>query len=253
MQRSVIGLLILFFYYYGLNHTFGREPGLSMIIYRIGHPPKIDGRLNDMAWTSASRVELMRTPRDEKLSGDLRTYVMAVYDNANVYFAFLNEDSHTDDLQSTLSEHDRDVCNEDCVSVSVEPGNTGKGPLFYVAVNPGNTTRDVWLPPKGLRERIQNHEIPPELFPIALAYTKGIDWEPKGLQTATQVNKTSWTVEIKISFEDLFLSGAPINQTWGGNFIRHAVGWGDAWKMWSRPKGDFATNSEEFGDLIFGK
>jgi hypothetical protein len=198
-------------------------------------------------------AELAWTMTDEKVNRAIQTYVMAVYDDTNVYFAFSNRDIHTIHLQSSSSKHDQNVFGDDCVAVSLEPENTGKGAIFNVAVNPANVTRDSWISPKEFSEKMRNREILPELVPIALAYPRGLDWEPKGLKTATHVDKNFWAVEIQIPFEDLLLSGPPAGQIWGGNFIRHALGWGDLWLTWSKAGRGFIIASEKFGGLIFEK
>lgn len=247
----LVGISILVFLVLGATPVYSHEPGLSVIIRRVQYPPRIDGRLDDTAWKSASKIELAWTDTDERTNRDIQTHVMAIYDEENLYVAFLSRDSHPENLRSKVSEHDKGVTTDDCVAISVEPGNTGQGPMFNVTVNPANVTRDGWIPPKALIEKRRKGEIPPELVPVAFAYPMGIDWEPKSLKTATQVDKDFWTVEVKIPFEDLLLPRPLVGQTWGGNFMRHALGWGDLWMTWSKAGRGFFSASEKFGDLIF--
>jgi hypothetical protein len=247
------GLLIVFCQGWGPDPAFSREPGSSLVILRVETPPRIDGNLNDTAWKSAPRVELAwDASRDEKVDENLWTQAMAVYDDRALYLAFLTRHPDHSALQSH-PEHDRLVQDDDQVGLVIQPGEAAKGSFFRILVNPANATLDIWQPSPELSRKLQNREIPPELVPIALAYPKYTEWEPKGLQTASQAGRISWAVEMKVPFEDLLVSGAPAGQTWKGNFVRHAVGWGDVWMTWSRAGRGFDSVPEKFGNLVFEK
>jgi hypothetical protein len=246
------GLLVVAYQGWKTGPAFSQTPGLSLTIPRAKISPKIDGKLDDSAWKFAPRAELTWSEKDERVNENLRTQAMAVYDDRALYLAFLTRYPDHSALQSH-PEHDRLVQDDDQVGLVIQPGEAAKGSFFRILVNPANATLDVWQPSPELSRKLRNREIPPELVPIALAYPKYPEWEPEGLQTASQAGRTSWTVEMKIPFEDLLMSGVPLGQTWKGNFVRHAVGWGDVWMTWSRAGRGFDSLSERFGDLVFEK
>ena len=245
-------MLVLACQGWGTSPVFSREPGFSLLILRAKTPPKIDGKLDDSVWKSAPRAELAWNEKGEKVNEDLRTQAMAAYDDGSLYVAFLTRYPDSSALRAH-AEHDRLVLDDDQVGLVIEPGEAVKGSSFRIMVNPANATLDTWQPPRALLRKLENREIPSELTPIALAYPKYAEWNPKELRTATHRDKTSWTVEMKIAFEDLLQSGIPAGKTWKGNFIRHAVGWGDIWTTWSRAGKGFDSVPEKFGDLIFEK
>lgn len=64
-----------------------------LVISRVDQPPKLDGVLDDPAWTGAKMVSV-RTQQGENLggSGESTVEIRAVHDDKNVYFAFRWED-----------------------------------------------------------------------------------------------------------------------------------------------------------------
>jgi hypothetical protein len=232
--------------------AFGHEPGLTVAIHKVQRSLRIDGRLDDPGWRTAARIELAWTAAEKGVSDSIRTQVMAIYDEKALYVAFLNREPDTANLLATVSEHDKAVPGDDSVGILLETGNSGKGALFAIYVSSANVTYDTWTPSGELMEKRRNGEIPVELVPIAMAYPKGPDWDPKGLKTATHIEKGSWTLEIRIPFEDLLQSGVPEGKTWGVNFVRHVPGWEDVWATWSKAGRSF-NKPDRFGDLIFSE
>lgn len=248
----LMGYLTVICQGWGADSAFSLEPGAVLMIPHVKTPPKIDGSLDDVAWKSAPRTDLSWNEKSERVDETLRAQVMATYDDGALYVAFLIRCPDSSVLRAH-PEHDRLAMDDDQVGFVIEPGEAARGSFFRIMVNPANATLDIWQPSPALSKKLQDHIIPSELIPVALAYPKFPDWNPKGLRTASHRDRTSWTVEIKIPFEDLLQPGAPVGQTWGWNFIRHAVGWGDVWTTWSKAGSGFDSMPEKFGEWVFEK
>jgi hypothetical protein len=95
------------------------------------------------------------------------------------------------------------VSEDDRVEFIIDTGDMGKGSYFRIGVSADNASSSFWKPSDTLSAKIRSGEILPELIPIALAYYHDRGWKPQGIETATHVDGQSWTVEIKIAFEDL--------------------------------------------------
>ena len=241
---SLISIILLHWY---TTFAFAIEP-VSLILVKTHKGPEIDGNLDDEIWKMTTKAELNWKTSDDKIDYILKSQAMATYDDLNLYVAFFNSEPDTTKLKlGTNLDHDSFSHSEDHIELDIEVGNTRKGPFFRIGVYPSNITFDIWMPPNDY----QRGTIPSELVPIALAYPKGIDWNPKTLETATHIGRNFWSVEIRIAFQDLLQSKSPVGQTWSGNFTRY-VGWKDVKTTWSKTSGSF-LNPEKFGNLIFAK
>lgn len=220
-----------------------------LAVNRTGHAPSIDGKLDDLAWESARRVELHWTETGARISDRFRTQVSVLYDDRRLYIAFINYDPAIPNLRSGITEHDKCLTGDDTVGIFLEPDGTGEGHSFRVTVNAGNTARDVWRPSEANLEMIRRGKIPPELIPIAMAYEDARDWEPKGVKTAVYVEDSFWTVEISIPFGDL-LETQPARKTWGVNFMRRIVGQRNSFVTWTNGGRRF-IRPNRFGRLVF--
>ena len=212
-----VGIVVVAIIYICIDTSlaFSHDPGFSIRISRVSNAPRIDGTLADAAWKSASRVDLMWAAADKRVTENLRTQAMAVYDQTALFVAFMNTDPDVSSLLTNVSEHDEGFRGDDSVGIFIEVGDVGQTYIFNIFVNPANTTADMWLPSKELSEKLRNGEIPRELVPVARAYPKSLDWEPKGLKTATHIDRNFWTVEMRIPFDDLLQSAAPEGKVWG--------------------------------------
>jgi hypothetical protein len=249
----VVCLMAILFHRWEIRAAFSREPGLSMVIQSVKNPPRIDGRLDDAAWKRAARVDLAWTIRGEKVYEMVQGQALMAYDNAHLYVAFLNRVADDRMLDPDAPAQDQDLVSmDDRVEFVIAPENIGKGSHFRVSISAGSTTFSNWRAPDALSARVRDGEILAELIPIALAYSKDVEWKPQSLQTATHIDEQSWTAEIKIAFEDLLQSGPPVGQTWGGNFVRYDVGPGSLPTTWTRTGGNM-YNPEKLGELIFLK
>lgn len=232
--------------------VFGK-PALNkdvvLVVNRVRQAPRIDGKLDDFAWKSASKIELRWTETGAQIPDRFRTQVSVVYDDNGLYVAFMNKDPAISNLRSANTEHDRCLTGDDTIGIFLEPDATGEGHSFRVTVNAGNTVRDVWRPSEANLDMKREGEIPSELIPIAMAYTDARDWEPKGVETAVGLVDSSWTVEISIPFGDL-LESRPKRGTWGVNFMRRIVGQYSSFVTWTNGGRGF-IRPDRYGRLVF--
>ena len=93
-----------------------------------------------------------------------------------------------------------------------------------INVNAANVSSDVYKISMELKAKIKNKEIPEEMIPLVMAFKSPKEWNPKSLKTGINIGEDYWSVEGRISFEDLLQSQVPKNKNWGWNFARKIVG-----------------------------
>ncbi|MCS6797633.1 MAG: carbohydrate-binding family 9-like protein [Myxococcota bacterium] len=97
--------------------------------------PRIDGRLDDAAWTSAQP-----TPRFvDTLSGveaAPTTVARVLWDDRHLYVGFEVADDH---LRSTFRNRDEHLWEQDCVEVMLDPDGDGRN-YFEIQISPQNVT-----------------------------------------------------------------------------------------------------------------
>lgn len=220
-----------------------------LVVNRAQPAPRIDGKLDDVAWVSSTRTELRWTETGATAPEYFQTQVSVVYDDKALYVAFRNRDPDIPDLRTDITEHDRCLVGDDAVGIFLEPDGTGKGHSFRVAVNAGNTVRDIWRPSEANLERRRQGKIPSELMPVAMAYMDARDWEPRDVESAIRIEDDSWTLEIRIPYKDL-LESRPAGRNWGVNFVRRIVGQENLFVTWTNGGRRF-MRPERFGRLVF--
>lgn len=221
---SIIAALILMNVFVPAGFT--HEPGYEMIIPQAIVPPRIDGNLDDVVWQAAEPVEWRNIDTGGEVNKDQLTRSWAAYDDKFIYVAFENMEPNTGKLTTVSPGHDADVWKDDENELFIEPNHAGARPYFHIMINADNVTQD---DENGGAEG---------------------GWEPD-LESATQVYKDNWVLEVKIPFEDLGFDKAPVGATWGWNFTRHIMAGVDIWTCWSTTGVDFHTPGR-FGDLTFG-
>ncbi|MCK4499310.1 hypothetical protein KAU11_02345, partial [Candidatus Babeliales bacterium] len=145
-------------------------------------PPVIDGILNDDCWKKEQSITgfiLLDTAR----RADEQTTVYATYDEEKVYFAFKCDEPDTSQLVANETEHDQQVCDDDCVELFLDLNRDNKN-YFHFIVNSKGVTSD------GSVELVDDF--------IDIYY----DWEPE-YEVKTSVDDKHWYVEMAISFESL--------------------------------------------------
>jgi hypothetical protein len=104
--------------------------------YKTSTPPKIDGLLNDEAWTFTKLDTLFLTY--QPTFGDslpFRTQVHLAYDSQNLYFAFNCLDKEPDKIKTSVSQRDK-IFSDDWVGLSLDAlGNKQRAYDLFVNAN----------------------------------------------------------------------------------------------------------------------
>jgi hypothetical protein len=156
-------------------------------VARVTAPIKIDGRLNERAWTEASLVGDFLNNRDGS-SSRLTTEARVLYDDNFVYFAFRMVDKN---IWATMRQRDQHLWLEEVAEVFLQ-ADPAVPNYIELEVNPLGTMLDIYL----LDARKPLH------------YES---WNSEKLQWAVYVNGTvdgkendrDWTCEIALPIEDI--------------------------------------------------
>jgi hypothetical protein len=166
-------------------------PPRGYVAYRAGTPIRVDGRLDDAAWSSAPWTEdFVDIEGDRRPPPRLRTRARMLWDDRYFYIGAELEEPH---VQGTYTKHDSYIFHEDNdFEVFLDPDGNNHD-YAELEMNALNTTWD-------LRLRKPYRDGGP-----------GEDrWEIPGLRTAVQVQGTindprdadrGWTIEIAIPWE----------------------------------------------------
>jgi hypothetical protein len=168
----------------------------SVEIVRSDTAPRIDGRLDEPQWRTATRIEDLEqfSPGNGAPPTEPTTFLLAI-DDENLYVAADFRDSNPAGIKRSQLVQGQPVFNDDYVQLFVDPNNSKRtGYIFYV--NPNGVQRD------GL---------------LLGGLTYNMDWD--GIwYAAAEVTDNGWTAEIAIPFKTL--SFDPRNDVWGLNLLR---------------------------------
>ena len=222
------------------------------IVTKITKPIKIDGKLDEASWKSATSTG----PFVDTMTGNpagVATEAKLLWGNQNLYFAFENADT---DVWTTLAARDDKLWTQEAVEVMIDADGNGKT-YIELQVAPNGNIFDTYLP----TYRKYEDDLDPK--------RKRYDWNSK-LKVKVSVDGTlnkrddqdkSWTVEMALPLADANGLDKP------GVKVPPAVG--DIWRMnmyrldspkdkpqiaagWSPPLvGDF-HKLDRFGEIVFG-
>jgi hypothetical protein len=180
---------------------------------RATGPIRIDGRLDDVAWSKAEWTDwFIDIQGTDHPAPRFRTRVKMLWDDQYFYVGAELEEPH---LRGSLTEHDSVIFHDNDFEVFLNPSGDGRN-YFEFEINALNTSWDLFL---------------------AKPYREGgkadNSWDIPGLQTAVVVDGTlndprdtdrGWTVEIAFPWT-AYASRAPVKRpnpgdTWRVNFSR---------------------------------
>jgi hypothetical protein len=156
---------------------------------RITTPPKLDGILDDEAW-SGDPLPLDGWISYNPMRGEAaaeKTQVWVGYDAEAVYFAFRCLDTQPDKIRTTISRRDN-AFSDDWVGISLDSSRAGQL-AYHLFVNPSGIQMDALQSGSG-----------------------GEDFAPDWVwQSAGHVGADGWSAEIRVPLENIrFRSGADI-------------------------------------------
>ena len=113
----------------------------TLIPFRTGDPPVIDGDLSDSVWQKAPYVENFKTwMPDFSLDMTERTHVYYAYDAEHLYFAFVCFDREPDKIKTSITQRDH-VRSDDWVCINLDSFNDNQS-LYCFYVNPAGIQED---------------------------------------------------------------------------------------------------------------
>lgn len=156
---------------------------------RVSLPPKIDGVLDDEAWSSEP-LSLGTWKSYNPMRGEAAaepTQVWIAYDSEAIYFAFRCLDSQPEKIRTTISRRDN-AFSDDWVGLSLDSSRAGQL-AYHLFVNPSGIQMDA----------LQSG-------------TNGEDFAPDWVwQSGGRVNADGWSAEIRVPLENIrFRSGTDL-------------------------------------------
>ncbi len=182
---------------------------------------RIDGKLDEPAWRTASAVRLSYT--NTGAPAPVATTAYLAHDATNLYIAFECTEPEQAKIRADVGMRDGPVFQDDSVEVFIDPTGRGKD-YYHLATNTIETRFD---------QKVTNP-----------AWNG--DWK-----TASKATGTGWTTEIAIPFSTLEVARPAAGAAWGINLTRNRTVTGSAEHLtWSVPYGSFHT-PERFGRIVF--
>lgn len=203
----------------------GEIPPPMVIVPWVSSPVTIDGRLDEAAWSTASRVPLPINAATMYPHSQW-AHTLVCYDTDNLYVG-LDSAKMPGPLVVGSNQRDGKVWEGDAFELFLVPESRSPKDFFQFAFSSAAAVFDA------------RHGQP--------------GWNGK-VSVKTAVTDDRWTVEAAIPFADLGVSTPKAGQTWLGNFCRD----------WARPKpaqpiytgwayiqGGFLMEPEKYGRLVF--
>lgn len=151
----------------------------------------VDGRIDESAWGAAGEMEMRKIISFEMPESETKVYCL--YDEAYLYFAFINYDK---DIWSTYKKRDSQLWMEDVIEIFLKP-DILKDYYYEFEVSPANTVLDVFLP----NDRRQGN-----------MFFRFAEWNCSNFKSAVKIKGTLnnwsdidryWVCEIAIPFKSL--------------------------------------------------
>jgi hypothetical protein len=218
----------------------------------IGKPVKIDGKLDDAAWTDAPSTG----PFVNTMTGgavDQKTEAKLLWDNKFLYVAFDNSDT---DVWSSLTKRDDKLWTQEADELMIDADGNGKT-YVELQVAPNGTLFDTYLP----EYRKYEDAIDPKKKPYSWNSKMNVKVHVDGTLNKREDQDKGWTVEMAIPLEDVrgldkdsVKLPITVGDTWRINMFRMDLPAGKPQQAsgWSPPRvGDFHA-LDKFGELVFG-
>jgi hypothetical protein len=208
--------------------------GPPVAVPRFEEEAKIDGRLDEQAWTGAARLTgfWQYQPADGRPAAE-QTEVLVWYSPTALHFGVLARDSDPGSIRATIADRDN-LDRDDKITIYLDTFND-KRRAFFFTVNALGVQED------GVRtEGTWNAG---QMYGGQLDKSPDYKWDSKGMLT-----EDGYTVELRIPFKSLRYPGnGP--QSWGFNVLRKVqrTGYEETWTDARRASNSFLT---QFGTLV---
>jgi len=198
-----ISAVIFFLLCLCIPYVSGQERTKTIHISRVESPPKIDGLIEESCWNNIQPVSgFFQFDPINGAKASEETLVWTVYDQNNIYFAFLMKDSRPERIWAELTPRNA-YENNDSITVILDTYNDKRTSIKFT-VNPKgvqkNSVETIW-------------------------------------KSSAVIRSDGWSAEMAIPFKSLRFS-VEENQVWGINFERyiHRLNETDYWTDVDRDK-----------------
>jgi hypothetical protein len=200
----------------------------SLVARRVTEEIRVDGRLDEMAWTAAPSATGFRQkePREGEPATE-ETHVLVLYDEENLYVGVRALDREPDRIIARILERDRIILStldgharfagDDAVALALDPFHDHRS-AFVFATNPNGAEYDGLITDES---------------PAYNSDWRGV-WEVAAHRTAE-----GWSAEFAIPFRTLRYPPGDAPQTWGFNVERMIRRKNEQtlWSAWRRGEG----------------
>jgi len=236
-NRSPLVGILLTFLSVATNAQSSQLP--VYVVTRATTSIKVDGRLDDAAWTKADPVGEFANNIDGSQS-PYKTEAKALYDDNFIYFSFRCQD---DNIWSTYKRRDAHLWDEEVVEVFLQ-ADPNQPHYIEIEVNPLGTMLDIYL--IDTRKPLHYESWNSEKLRWAVKVDGTVDGKP---------GDREWACEIALPLEDFatapHLPPKP-GDRWRMNLFRGERLPKPAELAWSPTmQGDFHV-LKRFGELVFG-
>jgi hypothetical protein len=175
------------------NSSAGKIP---LVIPRINSEIKIDGYLNEEAWSQAAQINAnIEVEPGENIPAPVKTEVLIVYDNSNIYVAFKAFDPDPSQIRANLCGRDN-IWDDDWVLI------------LFDTFNDERRCYDFGCNPLGIQADI-----------IESVSGGGDSWDAIW-ESDGRITEEGYTVEMAIPFSSLKFPRSEGEQIWGFDAVR---------------------------------
>lgn len=210
-------------------------------VKRAASPIMVDGKIDDKAWASANKIELI-FPWDAQTGAKQKTTARILWDDKNLYVAYECEDT---DIVTKYTEHDDPTYLDDAVEIFINPMPSQQSVYFGLEMNARGVFYDYVAFQPGTH-LIKQYDMKAVQLSTSLS----------GTATSRKDTDKGWNLEVAIPWENFAgLSRPPKEGTvWTANVNRwdgtapnrRMSNWSDP----QTPKADPHVPAR-FGELVF--
>ncbi len=211
VKATLFSLLI--FLLFSVQSASAQNPAV-IEAFRTDEPVRVDGRLEESAWTSATHItQFTQRELNEGAPATERTEVAVLYDNRSLYVGFWGYDSEPARIVASKMQRDFGWGSEDNFEFVIDTFDDDRSGYLFVT-NPNGARADATLLDNG--NRVNK------------------DWDGVWY-VSTRITTEGWFAEIEIPFATLKYRTAAV-QRWGINFERNIRRKNEQvlWTAWSR-------------------
>ena len=223
------GDVVLRSYFESLRDRLATGQGATprMTAVECAEAPRIDGRLDEDAWTWAPVSTPFYLIEGKPRPATQQTEVRVLYDDSALYLGFVCHEAKMDLLKTEMTRHGDMVWEDDCIEIFIDPLRNRRDYLHFIA-SAAAVTFD---------EKVTDGR-------------KDSDWNGDWT-VATQRGEDGWTAEVAIPYADLGIGRPASTDRLGFNVTREEVPHGEV-SAWALTFGSFHQPGM-FGDLAFGQ